>query len=207
MSLAADAGAMLMVLHTAASRVGGMDIGFAHSDGLAACEGARVVYSLGADEVEIDGDPFVIYHGSHGDRGAHRADVILPGAAYTEQSGIFVNLEGRPQMAFRANFPPGEAKEDWAILRALSGELNQTLPFDTLEELRRQLFKAHPHLAALDRVPENEWRPVEAGRMEDAPIRALRADHYLVNPVLRASELMAEMSRLAAGRATAIAAE
>jgi NADH-quinone oxidoreductase subunit G len=207
MSLAADAGAKLMVLHTAASRVGGMDIGFAHADGLDACRGARVIYALGADEISIEGDPFVIYHGSHGDRGAHRADVILPGAAFTEQSGIFVNLEGRPQMAYRASFPPGQAKEDWAILRALSAELGQTLPFDTLDELRRQLCKAHPHLAALDRVPENEWRPLEAGQMDDAPIRGLGADHYLVNPILRASELMAEMSRLAAGRATAMAAE
>jgi NADH-quinone oxidoreductase subunit G len=207
MGLAADAGARLMILHTAASRVGGMDIGFAHPEGLAACRGARVVYSLGADELEIDGGSFVIYQGSHGDRGAHRADVILPGAAYTEQSGIFVNLEGRPQMAFRANFPPGEGKEDWAILRALSAELDQTLPFDSLEELRKQLVAAHPHLGALDRVPENAWRPLDAGQMDDTPIGGFAADHYLVNPILRASELMAEMSRLAAGRATAMAAE
>ena len=207
MALAADAGAKLMILHTAASRVGGMDVGFVHADGLAACGGARVIYLLGADEIEVEGDPFVIYQGSHGDRGAHQADVILPGAAYTEQSGIFVNLEGRPQMAFRANFPPGEAKEDWAILRALSAELGQTLPFDSLEELRRQLCQAHPHLAALDEVPQNEWRPLEAGQMDDAPIRGLGADHYLVNSILRASQLMAEMSRLAAGRETAMAAE
>ncbi len=172
MSLAEAAGAKLLVLHTAASRVGGMDIGFAHPDGLGALDGARVIYSLGADEVELPQGAFVVYHGSHGDRGAHRADVILPGAAYTEQAGIFVNLEGRPQLGFRANFPPGEAKEDWAILRALSAELGQTLPFDTLEELRRQVVKAHPHLGALDQVPHNEWHPVEAGSMDDTPDQA-----------------------------------
>jgi NADH-quinone oxidoreductase subunit G len=207
MSLAADAGGKLLVLHTAASRVGGMDVGFAHPDGLAALEGARVIYNLGADEIDLPEGAFVVYHGSHGDRGAHRADVILPGAAYTEQSGIFVNLEGRPQMGFRANFPPGEAKEDWAILRALSAELGQTLPFDTLEELRRQMCRAHPHLGALDQVPQNEWHQLEAERIGDAPLSDLGADHYLVNPILRASELMAEMSRLSALRHAAMAAE
>ena len=205
MSLAADAGAKLMALHTAASRVGGIDIGFAHPDELGCFREAQVIYNLGADEIEIDAGPFVIYQGSHGDRGAHRADVILPSAAYAEQSGIYVNLEGRPQMGFRASFPPGEAKEDWAILRALSAELGRTQPWDSMDELRRALIKAHPHLGRLDQVPVNDWQPVEAGRMEDAPIRSLHADHYLTNPILRASGIMAEMSRLAAGRATAIA--
>ncbi len=207
MSLATEAGAKLLVLHTAASRVGGMDIGFVHPDGLGCFRDAGVIYNLGADEIEIDAGPFVVYHGSHGDRGAHRADVILPGAAYSEQSGIFVNLEGRPQMAFRGSFPPGEAKEDWSILRALSAELGQTLPFDSLDELRQQLVAVHSHLGALDQVPENDWQPVEAGPIDDAPIRALASDHYLTNPILRASAIMAEMSRLAAGRATAMAAE
>ncbi|HET7409982.1 MAG TPA: NADH-quinone oxidoreductase subunit NuoG [Paracoccaceae bacterium] len=207
MSLAEAAGAKLMVLHTAAARVGGMDIGFAHADGLGCLEGAKVIYNLGADEIDIDPGPFVIYHGSHGDRGAHRADVILPGAAYSEQSGIFVNLEGRPQMAFRSSFPPGDAREDWAILRALSGELGLTQPWDSLGALRQAMLKAHPHFGALNQLPMNEWRPVEPGEIEDLSVRSLPTDHWLANPILRASQLMAEMSQRTAARATALAAE
>ena len=89
------------------------------------------------------GDAFVVYQGSHGDAGAHRADVILPGAAYTEKSATYVNTEGRPQMARRANFPPGDAREDWAIIRALAGKLDVSLGFDNLEHLRASMYKAH----------------------------------------------------------------
>ncbi|MEM9212073.1 MAG: NADH-quinone oxidoreductase subunit NuoG, partial [Pseudomonadota bacterium] len=118
MMLAEQTQSGLLVLHIAAGRVGAMDLGFTTTGGMAkALAGADVIYNLGADEIEIDAGPFLIYQGSHGDRGAHRADVILPGAAYTEEPGIFVNTEGRPQMAFRAGFPPGDAKENWAILR------------------------------------------------------------------------------------------
>ena len=121
----------LLVLHTAASRVGAMDLGCVTEGGIdSALDGAEVVYNLGADEIDVPAGAFVIYQGSHGDRGAHRADVILPGAAWTEEPGIFVNTEGRPQMANRAGFPPGEARENWAILRALSAVLGQTLPFE-----------------------------------------------------------------------------
>src|SRR3989338_7662747 len=127
-----------LVLHTAAARVGALDVGAVTEGGLAAAtDGAEVIYNLGADEVEIAAGPFVIYQGSHGDRGANRADIILPGAAYTEESGLFVNTEGRPQLAQRAGFAPGEAKENWAILRALSAELGATLPWDSLAALRR----------------------------------------------------------------------
>ena len=115
-----------------------------------------MVFLLGADEIEIAPGAFVIYLGTHGDSGAHRADVILPGAAYPEKSGIYVNTEGRVQMAARASFPPGEAREDWAILRALSDVLGQRLPYDSLAQLRAAMFKAHPHLAA--------HRPDRAGR-------------------------------------------
>ncbi len=115
----------LLVLHTAASRVGAMDLGCVTEGGLAAALGADVILNLGADEIEVPAGPFVVYQGSHGDRGAHRADVILPGAAWVEESGIFVNTEGRPQMANRAGFPPGEARENWAILRALSAAMGQ----------------------------------------------------------------------------------
>ncbi|HSF94660.1 MAG TPA: molybdopterin-dependent oxidoreductase, partial [Thermohalobaculum sp.] len=207
MALAAEVGAKLLVLHTAAARVGAMDVGFCHADGLGALDGAKLVFNLGADEIDMPEGAFVVYQGSHGDRGAHRADVILPGAAWTEQSGIYVNTEGRPQMANRAGFPPGDAREDWAILRALSAELGKTLPFDSLAALRAQLFEAHPHLAALDNVPDNGWQPVAAGQMGSAPFGNAVADHYLVNPVTRASQVMAELSRLAAERNRAVAAE
>jgi NADH-quinone oxidoreductase subunit G len=129
MAIAERTGAGLLVLHTAASRVGAMDVGAVTEGGIgAALEGADVVWNLGADEIEIAAGPFVIYQGHHGDRGAHRADIILPGAAYTEEAGLFVNTEGRPQLALRAGFPPGEAKENWAILRAVSAEVGRTQP-------------------------------------------------------------------------------
>ena len=130
------------VLHTAAARVAGLDLGLIPGEGgrdvEAILDGAEkgeidVVYLLGADEIDTDllGKAFVIYQGSHGDRGAHRADVILPGAAYTEKDATYVNTEGRPQMTARAVFPPGEAREDWKIVRALSGVLGQALPFNS----------------------------------------------------------------------------
>ena len=153
-------------------------------------------------------DAFVIYQGSHGDRGAHRADVILPGAAWTEEGGIFVNTEGRAQLALRAGFPPGEAKENWAILRALSAELDATLPFDTHAALRRELVKAVPHLEAIDTVPQNDWQPVEPGTLGKGEFAAAVDDFYLTNPIARASRLMAELSaQAAARRARPLAAE
>ncbi|MBB1496785.1 NADH-quinone oxidoreductase subunit NuoG [Paracoccus sp. MC1862] len=203
----------LLVLHTAAARVGSMDVGAVTEGGLnAAIEGAEVIYSLGADEVEIaprvEGGPFVIYQGSHGDRGAHRADLILPAACYTEESGLFVNTEGRPQLAMRANFAPGEAKENWAILRALSAELGLTQPWNSLAELRRALIDAVPHLAQIDAVPANAWQPVEPGQLGRASFRNAVRDFYLTNPIARSSPLMAELSAMAAARrAPALAAE
>ncbi|HMM10287.1 MAG TPA: NADH-quinone oxidoreductase subunit NuoG [Paracoccus solventivorans] len=203
----------LLVLHSAAARVGAMDVGAVTEGGLtAAIEGAEVIYSLGADEVEIaprdQGGPFVIYQGSHGDRGAHRADLILPAACYTEENGIFVNTEGRPQLAMRANFAPGEAKENWAILRALSAELGRTQPWDSLTELRRAVFEAVPHLAEIDLVPENDWQPVEPGPLGRASFRNAIADFYLTNPIARSSPVMAELSAMAAARRNpALAAE
>ncbi|PAU97925.1 NADH-quinone oxidoreductase subunit NuoG [Paracoccus salipaludis] len=203
----------LLVLHTAASRVGAMDVGAVTEGGLAAAiEGAEVIYSLGADEVEItprdQGGPFVIYQGSHGDRGAHRADLILPAACYTEESGLFVNTEGRPQLAMRANFAPGEAKENWAILRALSAELGRTQPWNDLAGLRRALIEAVPHLAQIDEVPANAWQPVEAAALGRATFRNAIRDFYLTNPIARSSGLMAELSAMAsARRAPALAAE
>ena len=139
----------------------------------------EIVYLLGADEIDMErlGDAFVIYQGSHGDRGAHRADVILPGAAYTEKDATYVNTEGRAQMTARAVFPPGEAREDWKIVRALSAVLGKTLPFDTAQQLRAAMFAAHPHLALLDMVVPADRDAIErlAARAGQARQGALRA--------------------------------
>lgn len=199
--LAADTGSKLMVLHTAASRVGAMDIGAVTEGGMAAAiDGAEVIYNLGADEVEIDAGAFVIYQGSHGDRGAHRADVILPGAAYTEENGLFVNTEGRPQLAMRAAFAPGGAKENWAILRALSAEAGAQLPYDSLAQLRQVLVAAVPHLAKIDRVTAKDGAPLEQDKLGQADFLPAVRDFYLTNPIARASQLMAELSAGAKAR-------
>ena len=134
--------------------------------------------------------------------------MILPGAAWTEESGVFVNTEGRPQMANRAGFPPGEARENWAILRALSAVLGRTLPFDSLAELRRAMVAEVPHLGRIDQVPENAWTPLPRGDMSDGVLATGVRSHYLANPIMRASEVMAELTRLASlGPRPALAAE
>lgn len=209
MKLAEASDALFMVLHTAAGRVGAMDVGCTTEGGMeAALDGAEVVYNLGADEIEIKAGPFVIYQGSHGDRGAHRADVILPGAAYTEEQGLFVNTEGRPQVALRANFAPGEAKENWAILRALSGEMGATLPYDSLPQLRQVMVAEVPHLTQVNSVPVNAWQAVEVSELGKADFRCAVAEHYLTNPIARASQLMGELAANAtARRSTKLAAE
>ena len=176
----------LLVLHTAASRVGAMDLGCVTEGGIAAAlEGAEVVYNLGADEIDVPAGPFVIYQGSHGDRGAHRADVILPGAAWTEEAGIFVNTEGRPQMANRAGFPPGEARENWAILRALSAELGTTLPFDSLAALRAADGGggAAPRRGSTWCRRTRGRRCARAAMSGAATSRSAVREHYLANPM------------------------
>ncbi|MFD2738600.1 NADH-quinone oxidoreductase subunit NuoG [Sulfitobacter aestuarii] len=208
MAFAEKTGSKFMVLHTAASRVGALDIHAVTENGMDDVAGAEVIYNLGADEIEIGEGPFVIYQGSHGDRGAHRADIILPGAAYTEEPGLFVNTEGRPQLAQRAGFAPGQAKENWAILRALSAELGATLPFDSIAALRRALVADVPHLAQIDEVRQNTWAPVATGALGQAEFRPAITDFYLSNPIARASQLMAELSAgVAARRAEPLAAE
>jgi NADH-quinone oxidoreductase subunit G len=198
------------VLHTAASRVGGLDIGFVPgAGGKSAAEMAKagsleVLFLLGADEIDIAPGAFTIYIGTHGDKGAHRADVILPGAAYTEKSGLYVNTEGRVQMAARAGFPPGDAREDWAILRALSDVLGQRLPYDSLSQLRAALFKAYPHLARVDAIATGNPADIEkltklSGTPDKVPFRSPIADFYLTNPIARASATMGECSALARG--------
>ena len=205
------------VLHTAAARVGGLDIGFVPGEGgkgvaeiqqAASAGEIDVVFLLGADEVDMGafGDAFVVYLGTHGDRGAHRADVILAGAAYTEKSGTWVNTEGRVQLGERAGFPPGEAREDWAILRALSARLGKALAFDSLDELRAALYAAHPHMAAIDAIAGDDGAGVanaaaRGGKTGGEAFQPAIADFYLTNPIARASATMAECSALAKARA------
>ncbi|SIQ51227.1 NADH-quinone oxidoreductase subunit NuoG [Bosea sp. TND4EK4] len=199
------------VIHTAASRVGALDLGFVPGEGgkdVAAMlqPGALdVLFLLGADEIEVPAGAFVIYQGTHGDKGAHRADVILPGAAYTEKSGTYVNTEGRVQMGDRATFPPGDAREDWAILRALSAVLGKTLPFDSLAGLRKALYEAHPHFAALDVLAVNDTAGLGdlaglGGQTDRSGFVSPVTDFYQTNPIARASAVMAECSALASGR-------
>ncbi|WP_417689528.1 NADH-quinone oxidoreductase subunit NuoG [Roseibium sp.] len=200
------------ILHTEAAQVGALDIGFVPGEGgqstgqILAENGMDVLFLLGVDEVEIPEGAFVVYQGTHGDRGAHRADVILPGAAYTEKSATYVNTEGRVQMGDRAGFPPGDAREDWAILRALSAALGQTLPFDSLGELRAKLYEAHPHLAEIDAIATGDAADVEklaglGGNATSAAFHNVISDFYLTNPIARASATMAECSALAKTRA------
>ena len=209
MELCAKTDSKLMILHTAASRVGAMDVGCTTDGGLKKIiETSEVVYNLGADEIDIEPGPFVIYQGSHGDRGAHRADIILPGAAYTEENGLFVNTEGRPQLAQRAGFAPGDAKENWAILRALSAELRATLSYDSLAQLRQVLIAEFPHLSMIDQVPNNVWSIEASGKLGKGIFDVAVSDYYLSNPIARASVLMAELSSNAKARIAApLAAE
>jgi NADH-quinone oxidoreductase subunit G len=215
--LAIDVGAVkdgwngFAVLHDTASRVGALDIGFAAgAGGLSAAQMTTfgtldVLFLLGADEVKASDGTFVVYIGTHGDRGAHRADVILPGATYTEKSGIYVNTEGRVQMANRAAFPPGEAREDWAIVRALSEVMGKRLPYDSLSVLRQAIFKAVPHLMRVDQIEAGNAADIKTlagkgGSVEKTPFKTSVEDFYLTNPIARASAVMAECSRLASGQ-------
>ena len=206
------------VLHGAASRVGALDLGFVPGEGalsarqMATSGTLDVLFLLGADEIDIAPGAFVIYIGSHGDRGAARADVVLPGAAYPEKSGTYVNTEGRVQMATRASFPPGDAREDWAILRALSDVLGKRLPYDSLAALRAVLYKAHPHLMRIGQITPGSAADLQAlaargGAPEKTPFRSSIDDFYLTNPIARSSAVMAQCSAIAAGRAAVAAAE
>ncbi len=200
------------VLHTAAARVAGLDLGFVPGKGgldaasmldASAAGELDVLYLLGADEIDTERlkNAFVVYQGSHGDRGAHSADVVLPGAAYSEKDGTYVNVEGRAQMTARAVFPPGEAREDWTILRALSGALGKPLPFDSLQELRAKMYAEQPNLALLDLV-----EPADAGAVATLAGKPAKPskdrfglsidDYYLSNPIARASAIMASLSAM-----------
>jgi NADH-quinone oxidoreductase subunit G len=171
-----------------------------------------VLFLLGADEIDVAPGAFVVYLGTHGDRGASRADVVLPGAAYPEKSAIYVNTEGRVQMATRASFPPGDAREDWAVLRALSDVLGKRLPYDSLAALRQTLFKAHPHLLRIGQVTAADAAVLQklaalGGTADKTPFGSIVDDYYFTNPIARSSAVMAECSVIAQGRATMTAAE
>jgi NADH-quinone oxidoreductase subunit G len=211
------------VLHTAAARVGGLDLGFLPSQGgrdvagiLAGARSGEVktVLLLGADEIDVSqlGAANVIYVGSHGDVGAHRADVVLPAAAYTEKSATYVNTEGRVQRTQRAVAPKGEAREDWAIIRALSAYLDRTLPYDSLTQLREKLGQDHPTFLGLDFAPGRHASSVAPpyganGSLEPYGFRNAVAVFHLTNAIARASRTMAECAELAAGSVTSVAAE
>ena len=196
------------VLHTAAGRVAGLDLGFlpgAQGRGteaiLAGCQDGSIeaLYLLGADEIDMarlgapGSGPFVIYQGHHGDAGAHRADVILPGAAYPEKNATYVNTEGRVQLARLASFPPGEAREDWTILRALSEVVGKRLPYDNLGELRQRLIEANPVFAAVDQTEAAAWGAFgQDGTVDAAPFVSPIGNFYMTDPISRASETMAE---------------
>ncbi|MFM9842858.1 MAG: NADH-quinone oxidoreductase subunit NuoG [Dongiaceae bacterium] len=192
------------LLHLAAGRVGGLEVGFVPGTGgrdvtgilTGAGEGEiEVVYLLGADEIEMAklGKAFVIYQGHHGDAGAHRADVILPGAAYTEKSATYVNTEGRVQRTALAAFPPGDAREDWTIIRALSDVLGRRLPFDSINQLQRRLFTAIPRFQELDTVKPAAWAEFgQPGNIDAAPFVMPIANFYMTDPISRASETMAQ---------------
>jgi NADH-quinone oxidoreductase subunit G len=206
------------VLHSAASRVGALDLGFVPGPGgltarqMAAFGTLDVLFLLGADEIEIAPGAFVVYIGTHGDRGAMRADVVLPGAAYPEKSATYVNTEGRVQMATRASFPPGDAREDWAILRALSDVLKNRLPYDSLAALRQAMFKAYPHLMRLGQIAPGDAADIAklaalGGAADKSPFVSSVEDYYFTNPIARSSAVMAECSAIAAGRPAMTAAE
>ncbi len=193
------------VLHTAAARVGGLDLGFVPGTGgrdtAAIVDGAAkgdisVVFLLGADEIDVKGlgSAFVVYQGSHGDAGAHRADVVLPGAAYTEKNATYVNTEGRAQQTKLAVFPPGEAKEDWRIIRALSETLGKLLPYDSLKAVRERLTKVSPVFAAIGEVTAAPWGAAFGtdGTPSDRSLVSGIDNFYMTDPISRASKTMAE---------------
>ncbi len=191
-------------LHCAAGRVGALELGFVPGEGGLDLDGIldgagkgdiKAVFLLGADEIDMGrlGKAFVIYQGHHGDAGAHRADVILPGAAYTEKNGTYVNTEGRAQMARLASFPPGEAREDWKIIRALAETLGKSLPYDSLGQLRRRLAEAAPVFRAIDSVTPAEpgaFAAGSTGAVDNAPFVMPIDNYYMTDPISRASPTM-----------------
>ena len=213
-ALAASVGALTSewhgfnVLHTAAARVGALDLGFLPGpDGkaLPAMLGGVVdlLWLLAADEFDtaaIGADTFVVYQGHHGDRGAARADVILPGAAYTEKGGTYVNTEGRVQRGYVATQPPGEAREDWAILRAFSAVLGKPLPYDTIQGVRERLAAVNPVFAIIQTLTphgctDQSGPSGDPANVGTAAFQPAVVDYYQTNAINRASVTMAECTR------------
>ena len=204
------------VLQYAAGRTGALDVGFLPGKkgisakeiyNLSKEEKMSFVWLLGVDTSEVSKlkDSFVVYQGHHGDAGAHIADVILPGAAYTEKSSIYVNTEGRPQLANQATFPPGQAREDWKILRAFSEIIGKKLPFDDIVSLRNKLFDEVPHLRDLDSIKKPKWSKFgKNSKIENFEINSIINEFHMTCPISRASETMAaciesnKLNRLAA---------
>ncbi len=192
------------VLHAAAARVGGLDLGFVPGTGgrdtEAILRGAtqgeiEALYLLGADEIDMArlGSAFVVYQGHHGDAGAARADVVLPGAAYTEKNATYVSTEGRVQLGRLAVFPPGEARQDWKILRALSDAMGVTLPYDSLGEVRARLIESNPVFSVTDTVQAASWGSFgTAGEIGSVPFAPPIENFYMTDPISRVSETMAE---------------
>tara|TARA_B100001123_G_C15276167_1_gene1012253 strand:- start:399 stop:1985 length:1587 start_codon:yes stop_codon:yes gene_type:complete len=196
------------VLHTAASRVAGLDMGFVPNDSSRGIDDIledansgkiKLVYLLGADEIDMSklGEAFVVYQGHHGDAGAHRADVILPGAAYTEKDGLYVNTEGRTQLGVKAAFPPGDAREDWRIIRALSGLVGEPLPFDDIHKLRKRLIESCRIFGDIDQIETAAWGQFgKFDDVDDSPFDYKIRDFYMTDPISRSSVVMAECSQV-----------
>ncbi|AIL65950.1 NADH-quinone oxidoreductase chain 3 [Rickettsiales bacterium Ac37b] len=196
------------VLQRAASRVGALDIGFVPKEsgknlgeilGATSRDEIKIVYLLGADEIDMSklGNSFVIYQGHHGDKGAHRADVIFPGAAYTEKSGTYINLEGRLQRTKQAVFPPGDAKEDWKIIKELSKYLNKSLSYESIEELRNRIAKVIPYIYEIDKITPTKWTKFgKAGELLSLPFENVINNYYMTDVISRASKTMAECSTI-----------
>jgi NADH-quinone oxidoreductase subunit G len=185
------------VLHTSASRMAGLVLGYAQPGGIADLEAAKpdVVLLLGADEMPADRfeGAFKIYIGHHGDAGAKQADLVLPGATYAEKHGTYVNTEGRVQRGEKAAFPPGEAREDWAILRAVSELAVKALPFDNFAQLRAAMVSEYPELGR-DGLIDLPWAPPKLSAKAEGPIRYPIADFFLTNAICRNSPTMQRCS-------------
>ena len=182
----------LNILHQKASSVGALMLqAFNLNEDVTKNE---ILYLIGADEIEIDKkDKFIIYQGSHASKNTKIADVVLPGAAYTEKDGLYVNLEGRVQSAFKASFPPGEAKEDWKILRALSEALGKPLKFNTLDQLRNKMFESYPQLSTIDQLPRNDLNKLSISNtldILDSKVIFNSIDYYQSNEIARSSKTM-----------------
>ena len=189
------------ILHNTASAVGSLCIlnkytDFNHLDLVNECKEEKIkfVYLLGVDEVNHDyNNSFVVYQGHHGDVGAQKADVILPGSAYTEKSGIYLNLEGRLQISERAVFPPGEAKEDWTIIRALSEYLGKKVNYNNLEELRDALFNEIPIIKPFEQNRSNSKPKFKkVGQLESSKLICNNKKFFMTCPISRSSITMAE---------------